>query len=128
MFTYVVDRHKLTWICKNNLCSQKSHQFAPFDAEGFRHDHDERVAPSSAHHRKADACISRACLDDCLPRLEMALLLGPFNRSEGEAILDGSTWVRSLALDINVDAGRSHSLKLYDGRLSDGLGDGGVDR
>ena len=58
----------------------------------------------------------------------MALLLGPFYRSKGEAILDGSTWVRSLALDINVDVGRSHSLKLYDGCLSDGLGDGGVDR
>ena len=58
----------------------------------------------------------------------MALLLGPFYRSKGEAILDGSTWVRSLALDINIDASRSHSLELYDGSLSDSLGDGGMDR
>jgi len=128
MFTYVVGGLKLTWICENDLCSQKSHQFAPFDAEGFRHDHDERISPGSAHHRKADARISGACLDDCLSRLEVALFFGPFYRSKGEAILDGSTWVRSLALDINVDAGRSHSLKLNDGCLSNGLGDGGVDR
>ena len=124
----MVDRLKLTWICQDDLCSEKSHQFAPFDAEGFRHDHDKRVAPSSAHHRKANACISGACLDDCLPRLKVALLLGPFYRSKGEAILDGSTWVRSLALDINIDASRSHSLELYDGSLSDSLGDGGMDR
>ncbi len=61
---------------QHHLRAEKTHQFAPFDAEVLRHDDDEGIAFLRADHGEPDAGVARGSLDDRLTGAERAGALG----------------------------------------------------
>jgi len=110
---------------KDNFGTEKAHEFAALDAEGLRHDDDERVAFLRADHGKADAGVAAAGLNDGLAGLEKAALLRILNDAEGETVFDGAERVEGLDLDVEVDVRGSELVDADDGCVADGFEDAG---
>src|SRR5438045_1314227 len=92
---------------------------ASLDAERFGHRDHQRIALLGANHRKADAGITACCLDDRLPRFELAGAPRLFENTERQAILDGPERIERLDLDVEVCVRRRQPVDLHDWRVSD---------
>lgn len=66
--------------------------------------------------------VPRGRLDDRRAGLERAVALGVFDDAEGQAILDGTTGVRGLELDVHGDVLGREPVDAHHGRAADGLG------
>ena len=101
--------------------AKKTHQSAPFDAEGLRHRQDQRIAFRGADHGEPDAGIAARRLDDGLARLQLAGLLCGLDHAQRQPVLDGAERIERLDLHIEVDPVRREAIDPYDGRMSDRL-------
>jgi len=92
----------------NHLRAEHAHELAALDREGLGHANDAVVAALRAHHRDGDARVAGGGLDDRVPLLQLAALLGLLDDGESEAVLDRGEWVEVLALGVQIHALWAH--------------------
>ena len=108
---------------QHHLGAEEAHQPAPLDAELLRHGHHQRIALGGAHHGEPDAGVAAGRLDDGLPGLELARLLGRLDHAQRQPILDRAQRIERLDLDEQVHARRRQPVDPHDGRVADRLQD-----
>jgi len=107
--------------CQYDLGAQESHHLATLDAKALGHRNDQGVAFLRAHHGEADAGIAAGRLDNCLARLQGAILLRLLDDIERQAVLDRSHRIERLDLDEEIDALGGELVQPYNRRPAYGF-------
>ena len=93
--------------CEDDFRAQETQHFAPFDAEVFRHRHDQWITFMRAHHGQADARIAAGRFDHRLAGLQFAGLFRVLDDCPGHAVFYRAHGVEGFDLGVDVDAFRS---------------------
>ncbi|MNV50498.1 hypothetical protein D3C71_1425130 [compost metagenome] len=93
--------HSFRSRCQYQLRAVSAQQVAALQAHRFRHNDDCFVALRCRYHRKTDTSVAACRFQNCISRLQTAVILGFFHDADRDTVFNARTRILILQLHIN---------------------------